>query len=124
MPLQRSPFTRSNLAPSRIIYSIYYRATLSGNGKPTGYDTVYFYGSDEATGEPLAVQRAAWKSVQEAGGKTFVACSAGTFEAMGGLLNCDVFAGKPDPEEAENGTASDPTPSVTPILKWVSSGWR
>jgi len=176
-----------DLAPSRIVYSIYYRATLSGDGKPAissesksegqyraemadlkahgvlyptnyqgmdervlrrifeirravglpggpfynlggstgaaadraalealksnvgrwlafcepfGYDPVYFYGSDEASGEQLIAQRAAWKAVQEAGGKTFVACYAKTFEAMGGRLNCAVLAGKPDPEES------------------------
>ncbi len=47
-----------------------------------------------------APARAAWKAVQEAGGKTFVACYTKTFEAMGGRLNCAVLAGKPDPEEA------------------------
>lgn len=67
--------------------------------KPYGYDTIYFYGEDEATGERLKAQRTAWKAVQEAGGKTFVACYLGTFEAMGGLLNCAVLAGRPNPEE-------------------------
>jgi hypothetical protein len=176
------------LAPSRLIYSIYYRATLAEDGKPTitseakseeqyraemadmkahgvlyptnyqawqeplidrvmqirdevgmpggpflnlgrgtgtttdpvqltalqddvrkwialcegyGYDTVYLYGIDEATGEQLAGQRAAWKAVQDAGGKTFVACYKKTFEAMGNLLNCAVLAGPPDPAEGE-----------------------
>jgi hypothetical protein len=64
-----------------------------------GYDTVYFYGIDEATGEQLAGQRAAWQAVQDAGGRTFVACYKKTFEAMGGLLNCAVLAGPPDPDE-------------------------
>jgi hypothetical protein len=65
-----------------------------------GYDPVYFYGIDEATGERLASQRAAWQAVQDAGGKTFVACYKKAFEAMGGLLSCAVLAGPPDPEEA------------------------
>ncbi len=64
-----------------------------------GYDTVYFYGTDEATGEQLAAQRAAWQAVQDAGGKTFVACYKKTFEAMGPLLSCAVLAGPPDPDE-------------------------
>ncbi|MBM3501138.1 MAG: hypothetical protein FJX74_21000 [Armatimonadetes bacterium] len=64
-----------------------------------GYDTVYFYGIDEATGEQLAGQRAAWQAVQDAGGRTFVACYKKTFEAMGALLNCAVLAGPPDPDE-------------------------
>ena len=69
-------------------------------GKAYGYDEVSFYGADEATGEALTAQKAAWKAVQEAGGKTFVAGYEGTFEAMGGLLNCAVLAGRPDPEQA------------------------
>jgi len=68
--------------------------------KPYGYETVYFYGIDEATGETLARQKAAWKVTQEAGGKTFVACYTGTFEAMGDSLNTAVLAGAPDPAEA------------------------
>ena len=67
--------------------------------RPFGYDEVYFYGIDEAKGDRLAAQRATWKAVQDAGGKTFVACYKKTFEAMGGLLNCAVLAGPPDPEE-------------------------
>jgi len=65
-----------------------------------GYDEVYFYGIDEAREDRLKAQRTAWRTVQEAGGKTFVACYKGTFEAMGELLNCAVLAGRPDPEEA------------------------
>ena len=69
-------------------------------GKEYGYDEVSFYGADEATGDALRAQKAAWKAVQEAGGKTFVAGYEGTFEAMGGLLNCAVLAGRPDPDQA------------------------
>ncbi|MBN1345659.1 MAG: hypothetical protein JXQ73_23405 [Phycisphaerae bacterium] len=68
--------------------------------KPFGYDEVYFYGIDEAKGDRLNAQRAAWGAVQESGGKMFVACYKQTFEAMGKLLNCAVLAGRPDPEEA------------------------
>jgi len=65
-----------------------------------GYGEAYFYGIDEATGDALARQRAAWKATQEAGGRTFVACYKKTFEAMGALLNTAVLAGPPDPAEA------------------------
>ncbi len=66
-----------------------------------GYENVYFYGIDEARGDRLKSQRAAWGAVQEAGGKTFVACyKRKTFEAMGALLDCAVMASKPDLEEA------------------------
>jgi len=65
-----------------------------------GYSDLYVYGLDEARGERLRSQRAAWRAVQEAGGKTFVAGYLGAFEAMGRLLNCLVFAGRPRGEEA------------------------
>ena len=69
--------------------------------KPYGYDRVYFYGADEASGERLAGQRKAWKVVQDAGGKTFVACGPDAFDSMGTLLNCAVLSGKPAPEQAK-----------------------
>ncbi len=69
--------------------------------RPFGYDSVYFYGIDEARGERLKSQRAAWRTVQQAGGKTFVAGYKGTFEAMGALLNTAVLAYRPDPAEAK-----------------------
>ena len=68
--------------------------------KPYGYSTIYFYGADEATGERLIKQRKAWKVVQDAGGKTFVACGPDAYDSMGGLLNCAVLSGKPDPDQA------------------------
>jgi len=68
---------------------------------PYGYDEVYFYGIDEATGDRLKAQQSAWKAVQDAGGKTFVACYKQTYETMGALLNTAVLAGRPDPEEAK-----------------------
>jgi len=69
--------------------------------EPFGYDEIYFYGIDEARGDRLEAQRATWRAVQDAGGKTFVACYEKTFEAMGDRLNCAVLARRPDPEEAE-----------------------
>jgi len=69
--------------------------------KPWGYDEVYFYGTDEATGQALEEQKGTWAATQEAGGKTFVACYKKTFEAMGKLLNTAVLAGPPDPDEAK-----------------------
>ncbi len=66
-----------------------------------GYRDVYFYGMDEARGDRLKSQRMTWKAVQDAGGKTFVACYKKTFEAMGSLLNCAVLARAPDPEEGK-----------------------
>lgn len=66
-----------------------------------GYDDVYVYGIDEAKGERLKAQKAAWKAVHEAGGKVFVACYKGTFEVMGELLDLAVYAGKPILQEAD-----------------------
>jgi len=69
--------------------------------KHYGYDEVYIYGLDEAKGERLKSQRPAWKAVRDVGGKVFVACSRGTFEAMGDLLDLAVYAGPPLAEEAK-----------------------
>ncbi len=71
-----------------------------GMAERFGYDNLYMYGIDEAKGERLAAQRRAWKAVHEEGGKIFVACYYGTFEAMGDLLDVAVLAGRPDPDEA------------------------
>lgn len=68
--------------------------------KPFGYDQLYAYGFDEATGERLASQKASWQAAQEAGAKTFVACYLKTFEAMGKLLDLAILAGRPLPDEA------------------------
>jgi len=65
-----------------------------------GYGPVYVYGIDEARGERLKAQQKAWEGVKEAGGRVFVACYKGTFEAMGDRLGLAVFAGRPDGEEA------------------------
>jgi len=66
-----------------------------------GYGPVYIYGIDEASGERLKVQQRAWEAVKNAGGRVFVACYKGTFEAMGDRLGLAVLAGPPDPEEAK-----------------------
>ena len=75
--------------------------------KPYGISEVYFYGIDEAREEKLISQRDSWKAVHEAGGKVFVAGYAGTFEAMGDLLDLFVASSGFDPKEA---------------LKWHSVG--
>ncbi|MBN2187996.1 MAG: hypothetical protein JW699_00975, partial [Chitinispirillaceae bacterium] len=69
--------------------------------KSSGYDRVYFYGADEAAGGRLAGRRQAWKAVQGAGGRTFVACGPDACDSMGTLLNCPVLTGKPDPALAK-----------------------
>ncbi|NUQ00686.1 MAG: hypothetical protein HUU35_12615, partial [Armatimonadetes bacterium] len=74
---------------------------LRARTAPFGYRDLYFYGFDEATGDRLTSQKAAWRAVQEAGGKMFVAGYEGTFEAMGALLDTAVLAGAPNPKEAE-----------------------
>jgi hypothetical protein len=76
-------------------------------GKKYGYDEVYFYGMDEATGEKLIAQRAAWNAVHEAGGKVFAASfRPGLFEAMGDWLDLAVLSaslggGIPNVQEAK-----------------------
>jgi hypothetical protein len=61
--------------------------------KKHGIPEVYVYGIDEATGERLKTQRQAWQAVHEAGGKVFVACSKGFFDAIGDLLDLPIMAG-------------------------------
>jgi hypothetical protein len=65
-----------------------------------GITDLHVYGIDEAHGERLRSQRAAWQAVHEAGAKVFVAGGPGNFEAMGDLLDVMVWSGVPDREEA------------------------
>ena len=41
--------------------------------RPHGVEEIYFYGIDEARGDVLAKEQAAWKVVHDAGGKVYVA---------------------------------------------------
>jgi hypothetical protein len=65
-----------------------------------GFTEVYFYGIDEATGERLTSQRAAWQAVRQAGGKVIVSGSPGHFDAVGDLLDLIVFGANPNRAEA------------------------
>jgi hypothetical protein len=69
-----------------------------------GYDKVFFYGADEAEGDALIAQRAAWKVTQDLGGRTFVATYSRSkaYETMGSLLDLAVISGLPNPENAKN----------------------
>ncbi len=69
--------------------------------KEFGVDDVYFYGFDEARGERLLSQRAAWQAVQQAGGKVFVAGfpkDGKMFNAVGDILDLFISCGYPDRE--------------------------
>jgi len=59
------------------------------------FTDVYFYGIDEATGERLLSQRAAWKATHEAGGKILVAGWYGLYEGVGDLLDLPIWGGHP-----------------------------
>lgn len=62
---------------------------------------VYFYGIDEALGDRLISQRAAWEAVREAGGKIFVSGYRGTnFETMGDIQDLIILSGPPSGKEA------------------------
>jgi len=65
-----------------------------------GYDELHVYGIDEARGDELEAERAAFEAVHEAGAKVFVACYKNYFELVGDLLDVPVWSGAPDPEEA------------------------
>lgn len=66
-----------------------------------GYETLYVYGIDEAKGEELAAERAAFEAVHEVGAKVYVACYKDWFELVGDLLDMPVWSGEPLAEEAE-----------------------
>ena len=69
---------------------------------PFGYENVYLYGEDEASGDVLRRQRAGWEAIQKAGGKTFAsAWKEDPFEWMGSRLNVLVWSGAPDPARAK-----------------------
>lgn len=57
-----------------------------------GITEVYFYGQDEASGEPLRRQREMWKEVHRVGAKTWAACSTGFFDLVGDVLDLPVIA--------------------------------
>ncbi len=65
-----------------------------------GYDTLYVYGIDEASGEGLKAERTAFAAVHDCGAKVFVACYRDYFDLVGDLLDLPVWSGRPDPEEA------------------------
>ncbi|MGD9731520.1 MAG: hypothetical protein AB7U45_04995 [Desulfamplus sp.] len=66
-----------------------------------GYDNLYIYGKDEATGEALLNQRTAWQAAHEAGVKVFVAGSQGAVDMVGDLLDLSVLAGSFKPDEVK-----------------------
>lgn len=63
-----------------------------------GYGDVYFFGSDEAYGEQLVMQRGVWEAVQNLGAKIAVACDTGFFDLVGDLLDLPIMNGM-SPEE-------------------------
>ena len=64
-----------------------------------GTEVVYFYGTDELSGEELTWQRAAWQAVREAGGKIFVAGGGDNIEMMGDIQDMHVRSGWPNKDE-------------------------
>jgi len=64
------------------------------------YGNVFFYGQDEAKGDELFKQRAAWIAIKDTGGKIFATASIGAFELMGCLYDHAIEGGEPNREEA------------------------
>ena len=77
--------------------SVFLKKSWIKSGKK-GITQVYFFGSDEAHGEELKIQRKIWKKVHQAGGKIAVACSLGFFPLVGDLLDLPII-NKQSPEE-------------------------
>lgn len=66
---------------------------------PFGVTELYMYGTDEARGDALLIQRDAWTAVHEAGARVFVAGYKGQVKVVGDLLDVQIQAGGPDPDE-------------------------
>jgi hypothetical protein len=73
--------------------------TIIEIAKEYGYEEVYFYGRDEATGEALKAQRKSWEAVREAGGKIFVAGERDNLAYMADIQDMHVKSGWPCREE-------------------------
>jgi hypothetical protein len=76
-----------------------------------GVSEVYFYGSDESSGQALLDQRDSWQAIINAGGKIFVSgtkvgyystypANQGNFGLVGDLQDLMICYGAPDAEEA------------------------
>lgn len=61
-----------------------------------GITEFYFYAIDEATGELLLAQRAAWEAIHDIGGKVCVAGYRDSFESVGDVLDLLVCNGPTD----------------------------
>jgi hypothetical protein len=75
-----------------------------------GFQDVYLYGHDEATGDGLLHQRPSWERVRRLGFKMFVACysrdfhgggNPGFFDLIGDILDAPILAGPARPDLAE-----------------------
>jgi len=62
-----------------------------------GYKDLYVYGIDEASGELLRSQKAAWRAVQEAGANLFVAGYDDLILEMKELIDAGIVFGEHDP---------------------------
>lgn len=67
----------------------------------SGYQEVYIYGIDEATGNLLKSQRPAWAAVHQVGAKIFVGTYKEAFVSVGDLLDLPIIGGNPDVAQAE-----------------------
>jgi hypothetical protein len=66
-----------------------------------GAGEVFIYGIDEAMGEQLRSQRAAWEAVHEAGAKVFTSGSVWAFETQADFLDVLIYGTIPDSKEAD-----------------------
>jgi len=66
-----------------------------------GYQNLYIYGIDEATGTLLTSQRQAWDAVHSVGAKVFASGYYNTFNYMGDILDLGVIQNTPWKEQAK-----------------------
>ena len=75
-------------------------AVVKNLSAPFGYRDIYIYGIDEAKGELLRSERAAWEATHESDAKIFASCNDDAFDIAGDLLDVAVLDGPLDPAQA------------------------
>jgi len=68
--------------------------------KSYNYKDVYIYGIDEAVGDKLISQRAAWSVAHDNGVKIFTSCISTCFDSMGDLLDLSIDSRAPQKSES------------------------
>ncbi len=97
--LQVNPGSDSNIVSSPTLLNNI--AKWKALASQYGFQNLYIYGKDEATGNALLSQRGVMYAAHTAGVKTFVACYKGAADAIGDLLDLPILSGYYKPHEVK-----------------------